>query len=40
MGPHMRTAPANLANALVNDFAFWADRDTELNEKFNAWLAK
>ena len=40
MAPHMPTSPDALKNALVNDFAFWADRDTELNEKFNAWLAK
>ncbi|MFN3971812.1 MAG: ABC transporter substrate-binding protein [Gemmobacter sp.] len=38
MGPQMPTAPDNLVNALVNDFEFWADRDVELNEKFNAWL--
>jgi putative spermidine/putrescine transport system substrate-binding protein len=40
MAPHMPTSPDALKNALVNDFAFWADRDAELNEKFNAWLAK
>jgi len=40
MAPHMPTAEANLKNALVNDFEFWADRDTELNERFNAWLAQ
>ena len=39
MAPHMPTAEANLANALVNNFEFWADRDVELNERFNAWLA-
>ena len=39
MGPHMPTAAANLGNALVNNFEFWADRDTDLNERFNAWLA-
>lgn len=39
MGPQMPTAEANLANALVNNFEFWADRDVELNERFNAWLA-
>jgi putative spermidine/putrescine transport system substrate-binding protein len=39
MGPEMPTAEANLSNALVNNFEFWADRDTELNERFNAWLA-
>jgi putative spermidine/putrescine transport system substrate-binding protein len=39
MGPHMPTAEENLKNALASDFEFWADRDTELNERFNAWLA-
>lgn len=39
MGPHMPTAEANLVNALVNDFEFWADNQDELNERFNAWLA-
>lgn len=39
MGPHMPTAEANLTNAVVNDFEFWADRNTELSERFNAWLA-
>ncbi len=40
MAPHMPTSEANLENALVNNFEFWADRDTELNERFNAWLAQ
>ncbi|MFT4783465.1 MAG: putative spermidine/putrescine transport system substrate-binding protein [Paracoccaceae bacterium] len=40
MAPHMPTAEANLKNALVNNFEFWADRDTELSERFNAWLAQ
>ncbi len=39
MGPHMPTAPENLGNAIVNNFEFWADKDVELNERFNAWLA-
>ena len=39
MAPHMPTAEANLANALVNNFEFWVDRDAELNERFNAWLS-
>jgi len=39
MGPEMPTAEANMKNALVNDFEFWADHDTELRERFNAWLA-
>ncbi|VAW13754.1 Spermidine/putrescine-binding periplasmic protein [hydrothermal vent metagenome] len=38
MAPHMPTAKANLKNALVNNFEFWADRSSELNERFNAWL--
>ncbi len=40
MAPHMPTAAANLSNALVNNFEFWVDKDAELNERFNAWLAK
>ncbi len=40
MAPHMPTAGPNLANALVNNFEFWADNQDELNERFNAWLAK
>ncbi len=40
MGPHMPTAEANLKNALVNNYEFWVDHDAELNERFNAWLAK
>jgi len=40
MGPHMPTAPNNMKNALVNNFAFWADHKSELNERFNAWIAK
>jgi putative spermidine/putrescine transport system substrate-binding protein len=35
----MPTAEENLANALVNNFEFWADNGTELEERFNAWLA-
>jgi putative spermidine/putrescine transport system substrate-binding protein len=40
MAGHMPTAPENLKNALVNDFAYWVDHDGELNERFNAWLAQ
>ncbi len=40
MGPHMPTAAANLTNAIVSDFEFWADNADELNERFNAWLTK
>ena len=40
MKPHMPTAPANFKNALQNDYAWWADNQDELNERFSAWLAK
>ncbi len=40
MAQHMPTAEANLGNALVNNFEFWADNQDELNERFNAWLAQ
>ncbi|MEH6774012.1 MAG: extracellular solute-binding protein, partial [Cereibacter changlensis] len=39
MGPHMPTSEANLTNALASSYEFWVDRDSELNERFNAWLA-
>ena len=39
MAPHLPTAPENLTNALESNFAFWVDKDAELNERFNAWLA-
>jgi putative spermidine/putrescine transport system substrate-binding protein len=39
MGPNLPTAPENMANALETSADFWVDRDAELNERFNAWLA-
>ncbi len=39
MGPNLPTAPENMANALESNFEFWVDKDAELNERFNAWLA-
>ncbi|MES2844191.1 MAG: ABC transporter substrate-binding protein [Pseudomonadota bacterium] len=39
MGPHMPTSAENLTNALASSYEFWVDRDAELNERFNAWLA-
>jgi putative spermidine/putrescine transport system substrate-binding protein len=39
MAPHLPTNPANLSNALESNWEFWVDRDAELNERFNAWLA-
>jgi putative spermidine/putrescine transport system substrate-binding protein len=40
MKPHMPTAAGNFKTALQNDFEFWADHNDELNERFQAWLAK
>jgi putative spermidine/putrescine transport system substrate-binding protein len=39
MGPYMPTAAANLTNALASSYEFWVDHDSELNERFNSWLA-
>ncbi|MGA0542933.1 ABC transporter substrate-binding protein [Neotabrizicola sp. VNH66] len=39
MAPHLPTAPENMTNALESSFEFWVDKDSELNERFNAWLA-
>ena len=39
MAPNLPTSETNLRNALLSSFEFWADYDTELNERFNAWLA-
>jgi putative spermidine/putrescine transport system substrate-binding protein len=38
MAPHSPTS--NLQNALSSNFEFWVDRDAELNERFQAWLAQ
>jgi len=40
MGPQLPTTAANLTNALASSLEFWADRDSELNERFNAWLSQ
>jgi putative spermidine/putrescine transport system substrate-binding protein len=39
MGPYMPTTPENMTNALGSSYEFWVDQDSELNERFNAWLA-
>ena len=39
MGPNLPTDPANMTNALGSSLDFWVDRDIELNERFNSWLA-
>ncbi len=38
MAPYMPTSAANLTNALASNFEFWADHNTQLNERFNSWL--
>jgi len=40
MGPQMPTAPNNMKNAVGSNAEFWADNADQLNERFNAWLAK
>lgn len=40
MAPHLPTAPENLTNALETSSAFWVDYDSELNERFQAWLSQ
>jgi putative spermidine/putrescine transport system substrate-binding protein len=40
MAPHMPTAPANATNTFLFNYEWWADHRDELNEKFNAWLAR
>ena len=40
MRPHMPTSAENLTNALASSYEFWVDHDSELNERFNAWLAQ
>ena len=36
--PYLTTTPPNLDNAVRADVDFWLDRQTELNERFLAWL--
>ena len=40
MAPHMPTDPANMTNALPNDWAWWSDNADEVRERFGAWLAQ
>lgn len=39
MEAHLPTSPQNMTNSLETSFEFWVDYDSELNERFNAWLA-
>ncbi|MBW6419164.1 ABC transporter substrate-binding protein [Celeribacter sp. PS-C1] len=38
MAPNLPTYPENMTNALASSAEFWVDRETELGERFNAWL--
>ncbi|MCP5155916.1 MAG: ABC transporter substrate-binding protein [Ectothiorhodospiraceae bacterium] len=40
MKPHMPTDPANAKNLFTFDYEWWADHRAEMDERFNAWLAK
>ncbi|MCB6178688.1 ABC transporter substrate-binding protein [Rhodobacter sp. Har01] len=40
MAPHLPTAPENMGNALETSADFWVDHDSELNERFQAWLSQ
>ncbi len=40
MAPNLPTSEVNLKLALSSSFEFWADREAELNERLNAWLAQ
>ncbi len=39
MKPNMPTNPDNMKNSTTVDSAFWADHGTELEQRFNSWLA-
>ncbi len=39
MAPNMPTSPENMKNALGSSYDFWVDHETELTERFNAWLS-
>jgi putative spermidine/putrescine transport system substrate-binding protein len=40
MLPYLSTAPTNFHNALKKDDKFWGDYGDQLNQRFEAWLAK
>jgi len=40
MGPHMPTAPDNMAGAFLFNYIWWADYRDELDARFQAWLAQ
>jgi len=40
MGPHMPTAPENMAGAFLFNYIWWADYRDEIDARFQAWLAQ
>ena len=40
MAPHMPTAPKHMENALISDYEFWVDYESNLEERFVTWLNK
>lgn len=40
MAPHMPTDPKNAKNTLLFNYEWWADHRADLDERFQAWLAK
>lgn len=40
MLPYMPTAPQNYRDAVPINHRWWADRQDDLTERWNAWLAK
>ena len=39
MAPHLPSSPENRTTALQYDWAWWADNQDQMNERFSAWLA-
>jgi putative spermidine/putrescine transport system substrate-binding protein len=40
MKPHMPTSPENFTNPIIKNAEWWANNNDDMNERFNAWLAK
>ena len=40
MKPHMPNNPVNAKTILIFDYVWWSDHRAEIDERFNAWLAK
>ena len=40
MAPHMPTDPKNAKHTLLYNYGWWADNEDDLNNRFQAWLAR